>query len=335
MKTKLTGYIVDNSFGKWLDDYEEDNITPNKVADAVAKANELGEPLEVEFSSMGGSVSSAGEICAELTKVKHGTVGLLSGLIASAGSTIACAFDTAKMYDYSELMIHNPRINAGWGMTIRPQEAKEIADMLETSTNSLVNIYCQKTGLPEDEIRGYLDAEKFFTANEAKELGFVDEVIPIVSNSAGSMPKISYKDAVENADEKFSNLFNRYKGAPMPNENELVKNNVVDKPATAESEATPTESVTEDEPVAVEEPTMNAVLSAITALTDTVSKLVGNSEPAQTTDVVKKPAVVADEAKPVVEDVFVIDKAGKEKTNTVTPKVNSFGLDQSDVNYVI
>lgn len=341
MKAKLTGYIVDNGYGKWLDEYDEENITPKKVADFVEKANELNEPLEVEFSSMGGMVSSAGEIVAELQKVKNGTVGILSGLIASAGSTIACAFGKTKMYDYSELMIHNPRITTGWGMTLRPQEVKEIANMLDAGTTNLVNIYTKKTGLSEDKIREYLDNETFFTANEAKDLGFVDEVLPVISNSVGSMPKISYQDLFASADEKFANLTKEYKGANMPNENKLVENGVVEE-ATTESTEETTESTVEETVEEVEEteevveetveetpaePTMADVLSAITALTGAVAKLTENSAQPAVKDVVEETPV---EDKPAVEDVFHVGADGKQKANIATTterKLNRFGLD--------
>lgn len=341
MKAKLTGYIVDNGYGKWLDEYDEENITPKKVADVVEKANELNEPLEVEFSSMGGMVSSAGEIVAELQKVKNGTVGILSGLIASAGSTIACAFGKTKMYDYSELMIHNPRITTGWGMTLRPQEVKEIANMLDAGTTNLVNIYTKKTGLSEDKIREYLDNETFFTANEAKDLGFVDEVLPVISNSVGSMPKISYQDLFASADEKFANLTKEYKGANMPNENKLVEDGVVEE-ATTESTEETTESTVEEtveeveeteevveetvEETSTEEPTMADVLSAITALTGAVAKLTENSAQPAVKDVVEETPV---EDKPAVEDVFHVGADGKQKANIATTerKLNRNGLD--------
>lgn len=341
MKAKLTGYIVDNGYGKWLDENGEENITPKKVANAVKEANDLNEPLEVEFSSMGGMVSSAGEIVAELQKVKNGTVGILSGLIASAGSTIACAFGKTKMYDYSELMIHNPRITTGWGMTLRPQEVKEIANMLDAGTNNLVNIYTKKTGLSEDKIREYLDNETFFTANEAKDLGFVDEVLPVISNSVGSMPKISYQDLFASADEKFANLTKEYKGANMPNENKLVENGVVEE-ATTESTEETTESTVEEtveeveeteevveetvEETSTEEPTMADVLSAITALTGAVAKLTENSAQPAVKDVVEETPV---EDKPAVEDVFHVGADGKQKANIATTerKLNRFGLD--------
>lgn len=342
MKAKLTGYIVDNGYGKWLDEYDEENITPKKVADFVEKANELNEPLEVEFSSMGGMVSSAGEIVAELQKVKNGTVGILSGLIASAGSTIACAFGKTKMYDYSELMIHNPRITTGWGMTLRPQEVKEIANMLDAGTTNLVNIYTKKTGLSEDKIREYLDNETFFTANEAKDLGFVDEVLPVISNSAGSMPKISYQDLFASADEKFANLTKEYKGANMPNENKLVENGVVEEATTESTEETTESTVeetveeveeTEEEVVEetvdetpAEEPTMADVLSAITALTGAVAKITENSAQPAVKDVVEETPV---KDKPAVEDVFHVGADGKQKANIATTerKLNRFGLD--------
>jgi ATP-dependent protease ClpP protease subunit len=341
MKAKLTGYIVDNGYGKWLDEYDEENITPKKVADVVEKANDLNEPLEVEFSSMGGMVSSASEIIAELQKVKNGTVGILSGLIASAGSTIACAFGKTKMYDYSELMIHNPRITTGWGMTLRPQEVKEIANMLDAGTTNLVNIYTKKTGLSEDKIREYLDNETFFTANEAKDLGFVDEVLPVISNSVGSMPKISYQDLFASADEKFANLTKEYKGANMPNENKLVENGVVEE-ATTESTEETTESTVEEtveeveeteevveetvEETSTEEPTMADVLSAITALTGAVAKLTENSAQPAVKDEVEETPV---EDKPAVEDVFHVGADGKQKANIATTerKLNRFGLD--------
>jgi ATP-dependent Clp endopeptidase proteolytic subunit ClpP len=97
----------------------------------------------------------------------------IDALAASIGSIIALAGDTIEMADSGFLMIHNP-----WGLTIgNANEMRTMADLLDKVGGSLEKIYQDKTGMSAKAVRAAMDAETWYTAEEAKAAGFIDSII--------------------------------------------------------------------------------------------------------------------------------------------------------------
>lgn len=133
-----------------------------------------GKKLSVFINSPGGSVSDGLAIYNAL-KAHDGEITVkVMGVAASAASFIAMAGDKIVMPENTFLMVHNP-LSWAYG---NANEFREVADTLDKIGSSLVGIYVARTGKPEAEIKSLLDAETWLTANEAKDLGFADEVLP-------------------------------------------------------------------------------------------------------------------------------------------------------------
>ena len=77
------------------------------------------------------------------------------------------------MADGAFFMIHNAS-GMAWG---DKTALRETANVLEKIEGAIVNDYTSRTGKPEQEIRDLMDAETWFTANEALEFGFVDRIV--------------------------------------------------------------------------------------------------------------------------------------------------------------
>jgi ATP-dependent Clp protease protease subunit len=77
--------------------------------------------------------------------------------------------------------------------------------MLDAVKDSIINAYEIRTGLSRKEISRMMDAETWFDAHKAVELGFADGILQPVSQSviAGQSP------AVDMADAKQGTLFSR------------------------------------------------------------------------------------------------------------------------------
>jgi ATP-dependent Clp protease protease subunit len=70
------------------------------------------------------------------------------------------------------MMIHN-----AWTFAMGfAADLRKIADDLDKIQTSMVPVYAQKSGLPDEKIIELLDAETWMTADEAKEYGFADEI---------------------------------------------------------------------------------------------------------------------------------------------------------------
>ncbi len=96
----------------------------------------------------------------------------VDALAASAASVIAMAGTTVQMSPVAMMMIHNP-------MTIAigdSEEMKKAMAMLDEVKESIMNAYEIKTGLNRTKISHLMDAESWFNARKAVELGFADGI---------------------------------------------------------------------------------------------------------------------------------------------------------------
>ena len=97
----------------------------------------------------------------------------VDALAASAASVIAMAGTEVLMSPVGMMMIHNP-------MTIAIGDSKEMqraGEMLDEVKESIMNAYEIKTGMSRARISHLMDAESWFNARKAVELGFADGVL--------------------------------------------------------------------------------------------------------------------------------------------------------------
>lgn len=158
---------------------EWDGLTSAQVVSAIRDLGEVDD-LNVLINSSGGIVTEGLGIYHELATHPAKVVVEISGVAASMASAIAMAGDVVKIAKNGHIMIHDP-----WNVAVgNAEDLREAADLLDRFGTSLVNIYANKTGLPEDEIREMMAAETWLTADEALAKGFVDEVIEPVPAAA-------------------------------------------------------------------------------------------------------------------------------------------------------
>jgi Protease subunit of ATP-dependent Clp proteases len=157
------GYIAQDS---WFDD----DITPKKF-----KAELLSDSgdISVWLNSPGGDVFAGSQIYTMLKEYAGKVSVRIDGLAASAASVIAMAGDEIIMSPVAMMMIHNPA-------TVIFGEAADLQSgikMLSEVKESIINAYEQKTNLPRNKISNMMDAETWFSAQKAVELGFADKIL--------------------------------------------------------------------------------------------------------------------------------------------------------------
>lgn len=162
---------------------EWDGLTSAQI---VAEIRSLGErdELTVLINSLGGYVSEGLAIYHELVTNKAEVVVEVTGVAASMASVIAMAGQTIRMAKNGHMMIHDP-----WNVAVgNAEEMRRAAELLDRFGTSLADIYVTRTGIDEATIREMMAKDNgegtWLTADEAKELGFVDEVIAPVEASA-------------------------------------------------------------------------------------------------------------------------------------------------------
>lgn len=159
----LNGEISDET---WFGD----EVTPR----LFAKELDAGTGnITVWINSPGGDVFAAAQIYNMLMEYKGDVTVKVDALAASAASVIAMAGTTVLMSPVGMMMIHNP-------MTIAIGDSKEMqkaGEMLDEVKESIMNAYEIKTGLNRTRISHLMDAESWFNARKAVELGFADGIL--------------------------------------------------------------------------------------------------------------------------------------------------------------
>lgn len=168
-KVKIHGDIISND-NKWIYDWlDYDSTCPRDVEKAINEAN--GEKLEVEINSGGGEIFAGSEIYGLLRNYGNVEI-IITGLAASAASVIAMA-GHSKMVPTAMMMIHNVSTGARGDYNVM----KHTAQTLETANEAIASAYISKTGMSMQEALDLMDVETWFSAQQAKEKGLVDEVM--------------------------------------------------------------------------------------------------------------------------------------------------------------
>lgn len=141
------------------------------------------EGVVIEISSLGGDLYHALDMHNQIAK--HGNVEVVfTGPSASAATILAMGAKKVSIIDNVFFLIHKVMaVVDNWGMFNEEELDKLIEDLKTLRTENqkfdqvVARIYQKKTGMDMDAILAEMKKDTWMTADEAKELGFVDEII--------------------------------------------------------------------------------------------------------------------------------------------------------------
>jgi ATP-dependent Clp endopeptidase proteolytic subunit ClpP len=139
------------------------------------------QALTVRLNTVGGSVFDGLAIYNFLKSLPDVTV-KIDGLAASIGSIIAMAGKRVEMAANGFLMIHNP---SSW-VDGEADDMRETADFLDKIRDSLVTTYAARTGKDAATVKKWMNEETWFSAQEAKDNGFVDVITDELAMAASA-----------------------------------------------------------------------------------------------------------------------------------------------------
>jgi len=128
------------------------------------------------INSPGGSMTSMMAIYDTMQYIQPEIQTFCLGQAASAAAVILAAGSKGKRMALpnSRILIHQPAVESGYGQSSDLEiQAREILRM----RTAMERVIAQHTGRDEDQVRRDVERDKFFTAEEAKEYGLVDEVL--------------------------------------------------------------------------------------------------------------------------------------------------------------
>ena len=180
------------------------------------------ENIILHINSPGGSVFSAVAIANTLKNHKAKITANIDGLAASAATIITSACDTVRMPKNALFMVHNP-ITFAYGNN---QDMQKTLEMLNKVKNSIIETYLNKAKTDKETLSELMDNETWMSAEEAKEYGFVDEILDesvekevienklIINNMAFDISRFKNFKEKKNQDPRIINISVNSTGSP-------------------------------------------------------------------------------------------------------------------------
>jgi ATP-dependent protease ClpP protease subunit len=158
-------------------DAEWGGVSSSMIRDALPASGDV----TVRINSPGGNVREGIAILNAL-RLHNGQVNVqIDGLAASAASFIAMAGDTIVMMPNTEMMIHEASMMT-WG---NAAQLRDDADYLDRMSTNIADVYAQRSGTPAASWRAAMQAESWYSAQEAVDAGLADSVMTIPAASKG------------------------------------------------------------------------------------------------------------------------------------------------------
>jgi ATP-dependent Clp protease protease subunit len=132
--------------------------------------------ITIYINSPGGSMTSMMAIYDTMQFIQPEITTCCIGQAASAAAVLLAAGTKGKRIALpnSRILIHQPATEGGYGQSSDLEiQAQEILRM----RSAMEKIVATHTGRTPEQVREDIERDKFFTAEEAKEYGLVDEVL--------------------------------------------------------------------------------------------------------------------------------------------------------------
>ncbi|MEV4728015.1 MULTISPECIES: ATP-dependent Clp protease proteolytic subunit [Micromonospora] len=146
-------------------------------------AEDSERDIYLYINSPGGSVSAGMAVYDTMRYVRNDVATLALGLAGSMGQFLLCAGAAGKRFalPHARIMMHQP--SGGMGGT-----AADITIQAENMLHvkrTMQELIARHSGRTLDEIQADWDRDRWFTAEQAREYGLIDEVLTRVDQLAG------------------------------------------------------------------------------------------------------------------------------------------------------
>jgi ATP-dependent Clp protease protease subunit len=144
--------------------------------DFAADLKALGSVSQIalRINSYGGEVFDGLAIYRQLAEHPAHITSHIDGIAASIASVIAMAGDTIEIAEAGFMMIHP----AQGGCMGCADDMRQMADLLDTITASIADVYVARTGQTASDVLTMMEAETWLTAQDCVDKGFANSIVP-------------------------------------------------------------------------------------------------------------------------------------------------------------
>lgn len=159
-------------------------VTAKQLQDDLAKLGEV-ETINLRINSPGGDVFEAFTMYNNFARHPANVIVDIDGMAFSAASVVAMAGNEIRMADNAMMMIHNPATGLYGGA----DDFNKMADVLNQVKGNIVTTYAKQTKLEVETLEELMDAESWFTADQALSKGFIDKITDALNVEACFDPR--------------------------------------------------------------------------------------------------------------------------------------------------
>jgi ATP-dependent Clp protease protease subunit len=154
----------------------DDDIANRICAELLLlSAEDPKRDIYLYINSPGGSVTAGMAIYGTMQYIPNDVATVAMGFAASMGQFLLCAGTRGKRYalPYTQVVMHQPHGGVGGTAT----DVKIMAEQMLHTKRTLAERIAVHTGQPVERIERDSDRDRWFTAEEAREYGFIDHVV--------------------------------------------------------------------------------------------------------------------------------------------------------------
>lgn len=128
--------------------------------------------VHLHINSPGGDVFEARAMASAIVAHPARVTAHIDGVAASAATDLALAANEVRMTEGGLFMIHN-----SWTIAVGDKsELRSTADLLDKVDGQILADYARRTGASAEQVRAWMDAETWFTPQEALDAKFIDAI---------------------------------------------------------------------------------------------------------------------------------------------------------------
>lgn len=162
-----------------------DGVCFKDVDAFVSSIPEDDDKIDIRLHCVGGSVSEGWAIVDKLRATGKTITATIEGDCASMASVVLLAASERKAYPHASLLIHHPYIpEYTLADAYNANDLQKLAEELQAESDKILDFYVERTGAEREVLLAKMDADKAFGMEEAKELGFIHEIITPASAMA-------------------------------------------------------------------------------------------------------------------------------------------------------
>lgn len=160
-------------------------VSFKSIDEFVASIPEDDGVIDIRLNCDGGDCLEGWSIIDKLQATGKKITATIEGHAASMASLILLAASERKAYKHAQLLIHKPYFPAyTLADAYRQEDLEKLAGQLADETARALDFMVERTGADRATLEALMDEDKFIGMEQAKELGFVHEILEPASAAA-------------------------------------------------------------------------------------------------------------------------------------------------------